>query len=297
MAGLQILEEWMLTTITHPHGVLAGTFAASGQCSIPSLTSIIHATTEWSAEDRVGVYWNAYFARLQDCLHEDFPVLRQAVGDAVFDEFAFEYLQIHPPTSYTLCRLGSQFPAFLKASRPPREREAPDWADFIADLAAFEWTLSEVFDGPGLEQLEICSATGLNSVSPDRLLDVKVVCAPCLRLENYRFPVHRFHAALKSGDTPDWPKPQASFVAVTRRAFTVQHHTLNENEFTLLQRLMVGDSLGLALEHVCGANQVLVAEVRTHIASWFQSWMQTGLVMGLSDPHLVSPVDDNIIEW
>lgn len=287
MTTLQALEEWMLTTITHPQGVLAGVAQASETAIAPSVTSAVCTTVTWSAEERLGIYWNAYFARLHECLREEFPVLRQALGDDVFDEFAFEYLQTHPPTSYTLSRLGSQLPAFLAASRPHREGEVPDWADFLADLAAFEWTLSEVFDGPGPEGFEARSLSGFERVVLDCLVDAKVACASCLRLKRYQFPVHLYHAEVKRGNHPDLPEPQPSFVALTRRAFTVQHHTLDEIEFALLQRLLAGDSLGLALEKVGGNDKVILVEVGTQIAGWFQTWVHAGFITGLTLPDSV----------
>lgn len=284
MTGLQSLEEWMLATITHPQGVLAGATQATERGSIASLTTVVHATREWSAESRLGIYWNAYFARLQECLRTEFPIVLQAVGEEAFDEFAFEYLQIHPPASYTLGRLGAEFPAFLAASRPPRDTEVPDWADFVADLARFEWTLSEVFDGPGAERIEVDSVPSFLSIHTVCLAAATVTCPTCLRLENYQFPVHLYYAAVKRGDSPELPEPQPSFVAVSRKAFTVQHFALSANEFALLQRLKAGDPLGPALETVCGTDEDRLSEVGKQIASWFHAWMRTGLIVGLQIP-------------
>lgn len=71
--------------------------------------------------DRLAVYGHAYFARLLDCLREEYPVLKHALGDEAFDAFATGYLQEHPSRSYTLFELGAKFPDFLRDTRPAAE--------------------------------------------------------------------------------------------------------------------------------------------------------------------------------
>jgi hypothetical protein len=56
---------------------------------------------------------------------------------------------------------------------------------------------------------------------------------------------------------------------------------LAEDEYSLLRRLLAGDTLGCALETVCGDDDALLAEVGTHIASWFNAWTRAGFLIGL----------------
>ena len=77
-----------------------------------------------TAAERMGIYANAYYARLLECLASFFPVLQKALGADVFESFAFEYLQHYPSKSYTLDRLGESFARFLEETRPePEEGE------------------------------------------------------------------------------------------------------------------------------------------------------------------------------
>ena len=72
--------------------------------------------------ERLEVYANAYYARLLECLRDEFPALLHAVGEEVFDGLAFGYLQAYPSTSYTLSNLSRNFARFLEETRPPRRR-------------------------------------------------------------------------------------------------------------------------------------------------------------------------------
>ncbi|MGE0378513.1 MAG: putative DNA-binding domain-containing protein, partial [Planctomycetaceae bacterium] len=123
--------------------------------------------------------------------------MRAAIGDEAFRGFVRGYLQQHPSTSYTLAELGHAFPAYLAASRPPCTGEGPDWADFLVDLATHERTYSEVFDGPGEEQLPLLCVEDLQAIPTDRWGDVRLRTAASLRLLELRFPVHEFASAVR----------------------------------------------------------------------------------------------------
>ena len=106
--------------------------------------------------ERLEVYANAYYARLLECLRDEFPALFHALGEEVFDGLAFGYLQFYPSRSYTLSDLSRQFAEYLEETRPRDDDDAngsPSWPDFMIDLARLERCYSEVFDGPGAERL------------------------------------------------------------------------------------------------------------------------------------------------
>lgn len=271
MKSLQELQEWMLTMITHPQGIAADPFA-------PELN--IRETADWSATERLGIYGNAYYARLQECLRDEYPVLRDMLGEEAFDEFSFDYLQQHPSTSYTLGRLGAQFPAFLAATRPPRVDETKvDWADFLTDLTAFEWMLSEVFDGPGDEGTPMLASTDMLSIPADRIHDATFGCAASLRLGHFRYPVPAYHAVVNAGEDSKLPAPLPTYVAVIRQDYIVKHYTMDATEWALLSHLQTGESLGEALAAVCPDDDHAAANtVGAHIAGWFARWTRYGFL-------------------
>lgn len=275
MPSLSALERWMFTVITDPGGVAAG--AETAACESRNIESaspsrVVHETSEWRAEDRLHVYWNAYVVRLQTCLRAEFPTLHSTLGDEAFDEFAAGYVQAHPSASYTLGRFGAQLSEYLAATRPRRVTNEPDWADFLIDLAAFEWTLSEVFDGPGIEQTPSLAVPNLAELSPDELLRLRFETAPCLRLRMYRFPVHAFHAETRSERAPAMPPAQSTYLAVTRRNFVVQHYELGEAEHRVLECLTSGCTLSDSLASL----NAEAGDAAMQLAEWFQRWSHAG---------------------
>lgn len=272
-------QIWFLSQIV-PSGcdsVLFRSAADDGAAQSVSnrLADTICETAHWSAKDRLDVYRNAYSIRLRDCLRDEFSVLRRTLGDETFDHFADEYIRVCPPSSYTLGRLGAKLPEFLKTTRPERTTSdgSPDWADFIAELADFEWTISEVFDGPGTENNRPeGERSPLDSKTASS--ELRFQFAPCLRLRAYQFPVHELYSLAREGAVCEFPTARPGYVAVTRQDYTVRHYDLSATEFQLLQELMLDRSLQEALESVCGDCEIRAAEVESHLQNWFARWTQ-----------------------
>lgn len=283
MPTLHELETWMLFVVTDPRGVAT---ARVGQVeSDPTaLSRRINETDQWPASQRMHVYWSAYFARLIECLRNEFPTLLCVLGDEAFDDFARGYLQAHPPHSYTLGQLGANFAAYLADTRPARHDDRPDWADCLVDLAAYEWTLSVVFDGPGGEDVEALDATELSAIPEHQWLDCTFRFVPGLTPRQFRFPVHEMHDAARRGESPTFPPSSPVCLAFSRRNFVVQHHALAVEEFQLLERLASGCRLGDALETLLNDGTMNAADVAGRLAGWFERWTRFGLLVGVNLP-------------
>jgi hypothetical protein len=269
---------WMQAVITHPDGVEAGAASpAARRClDVPEddLERVVRRSRALTASERLAIYHNAYFARLIECLREEFPALTRALGREVFDAFAFDYLQRYPSRSYTLGQLGAHFSRYLEETRPA-DGDA-GWPDFLIDLAAFEWAVNEVFDGPGAEGQPLLDAERLQAVPPQRWPEARLLAVPCLRLLRLRYPVHRYHAALRRKKRARPPQPGETFLALSRRDYVVRHYELSGPQYQLLGALLagaaVGEAIGKAAETATDL-EGLAAELR----EWFRSWAAAGL--------------------
>ena len=97
-----------------PAGVVDGIASAVARRTSTSLAaeieSVIERSSHQTSVERLEIYAGAYYARLLECLRAEYPIMAEAMGTELFDEFAVEYLQHYPSHSYTLNDLGSQFP-------------------------------------------------------------------------------------------------------------------------------------------------------------------------------------------
>lgn len=291
--SLDVVQRWFQAVVTHPDGVEGGVESEEAQRLIrlnrAELEAVIGRSRNLTAAERMGIYANAYYARLLECLASFFPVLQKALGDEVFEGFAFEYLQHYPSKSYTLDRLGESFARFLEETRPePEEGEEPGavgWPDFLIDLAVFEWNLNRVFDGPGVEGKPLLTAELLQSFPAERFAGARLIPVPCLRLLAFRFPVNAYYTAARhAGDGEELaiPDPQPEHVALTRRDFVVRRFSLTPPQHALLEKILAGAPVGEAIAAAAEISGLDDEALGAELQAWFRLWVAEGFFQSIS---------------
>jgi hypothetical protein len=301
---LDVVQQWFHAVITHPDGVAQGIESSKAQQNIvlnrDELEKVVTRSNKLGAADRLSVYANAYYARLIECLGECFPVLKKAVGEDVFNGFAFGYLQEFPSRSYTLNHIGDDFADYLDRTRPDRanepgpegieeetesqdDRPAANWPDFLIDLARLEWAIGQVFDGPGIETLDILTPDKLKQMAPESWPDAKLIPAPSLVLMTFRYPVNACFTAVMNadeGEEVELPhEPEELYLALHRQHYIVRRYELNKPQFLLLESLLAGNTVGQSIEHAAQAVEADDDHFASALHQWFQLWASHGFFL------------------
>lgn len=100
----------------------------------------ITSTENALAEHRLGTYYNAYRIRLIDSLAIDYSALEKVLGREAFETMALDYLQHYPSTQPSVRWFGANLAEYLQ-----RYYQGDD-AEFLQELARFEWAQTMVFD-------------------------------------------------------------------------------------------------------------------------------------------------------
>lgn len=286
--SLRTLQRWFQAVISDPEGVPGGIASEDAQSFVPlqedELEGVITRSRRLSAEKRLSVYANAYFARLLECLGDFFPVLKLTLGNELFRDFAFEYLQRYPSRSYTLDRLGDRFADFLSETRPDRGEDGrvpdePSWPDFLIDLARLEQTIAQVFDGPGIEGGRVLTSDDLGELSPERFGEVCLEPAPCLTLLELRFPLNEYYTTARHAEeddpAPPMPAPSTQYLAITRRDYVVRRYEVTAPQHALLTGLREGVRVGDAIVQAMSAGK-LEGDPGVLLSAWFRDWTAAG---------------------
>jgi len=302
---LDVVQQWFQAVVTHPAGVAAGAASPDAQRLVRldrgALEQLVRRSSRLSAEQRLEIYANAYYARLLECLRDTFPVLAQVLGAEAFDSFAFDYLQRYPSRSYTLYRLAESFPRFLDETRPDRQPAAdPAWPDFLIDLATLELAIAEVFDGPGAEGEPLLAPADLLALhAGGGFAAARLVPVPCLRLLRFRYPVNAFYSAVRTrlpvespatpevagaGDLP-FPDPAAEHVALSRVGFVVRRYALGPFESAVLAALVAGDTVGAAIAGAAAAAELSDDELAPRLDAAFRRWTAAGFFRAAAVPR------------
>lgn len=287
---LEQIQRWMQSVIMHRGGVTEAVDSPETRrhldVTLENLENVIRRSRSLSSADRLEIYVNAYYARLMECLEEEFAVTRYALGDELFAAMAFGYLQSYPSQSYTLGQLGANFPRYLAESRL-HAAEVPEdagssWPEFVIELATLERSMYEVYDGPGTERGGTLNPSELAKIPPTAWNRLRLVAAPCLRLHQFDHPVHEYWAGRKDGGEPVPCGPRATRLAINRRDYVVDRHELVVAEFTLLSKIAAGESLAQAIATALESSTPEDAPVEQQISVWFARWAGDGFFVGVN---------------
>ncbi len=248
------VQQWMLEAITR------------SPSDTPLSSHILLPSQRLSAEERLRVYQSAYLARLGECLRGEFPAVVAAVGDDTFNEFAVAYIERYPPGSYTLGELGRHFPEFLAELRPPKTDDAPDFGDFLVDLARYERTISEAFDAEGPETDRTSLEDRRAVRDPGEFAAGRIEFYPCVRRLRCDFPVHEYRSAVRRDESPPLPEPDETHLLIARQEFIVRRWVIPAWQSAMLERLQSGETIAAALV------TIIDATTPDAIESVFREW-------------------------
>ncbi len=150
----------------------------------------------------------------------------------------------------------------------------------MIDLARLEWTIYEVFDGPGLENEPAFSLPALLDANPDGWLDLRIRMAPCLEFLITDFAVNDHYTVVRQSEGElevDYPEPEKQYLAISRRNYIVRRYALTFPQYELLSGIKEGQTLGEALSRCADACQDdEIESLESDLARWFKNWASEG---------------------
>jgi hypothetical protein len=266
-------ERLLSELIRAPSGVEEALRRAGGGQGLlaAQLRATVSGDGERPAELRLGVYANAYFYRLLDCLREDYGALAQALGEGFFHDAIALYLLACPPRHPSIRYAGDRLAGFLgeHASAAPLRERFP-WS---ADLAALEWALQSAFDARDAEPLRGEDVAGR---PPEQWAAIELRADPSLQLLELRWPLVGLRRAferdqpLATGELR--PAPEA--VLVWRLREQPAYRRLEPDEAAALRRVAAGTRFGEVCE--CAADLVGPENAPGQAAQWLARWLADG---------------------
>jgi hypothetical protein len=250
------VQTWMLNAICGAHEHMPSAIVTDG----PRL----------SAHDRLEIYRDGYFARLTECLRDDYPVLAATLGQARFDALCREYIANHPSCSPSLNAFGRHM-AFACA-----ETTALEAPMFCSELATLEWALIEVTHAPLPVPLDL---DALRRVPPEAWNRARLIGSDALRVLSFKYPVNTHYQSYRAdGVLLPLPAAQPSATAVYRRGLVLWRLDLTPPMERVLRALLDGQPIALALARigVDESDAVAVAEAERSVMVWFSDWISSG---------------------
>jgi hypothetical protein len=271
--ALAELQAWLFERVTEPR--TQGSREPSAGVALEEL--VVAGRLEPTA--RLEVYRHGYFARLVECLEDDYPALRYALGAARFEALCHDFIERHPPSSPSLNHYGAPLAAYCRT-------RSEAWCGFAAELARLEWALVEAIHAEEGRRLDIGA---LARLGPEEWSRARLIPSPALRMLAFEYPVGEFYQrfvdrddALEAppGGVP-LPLLEWSALAVCRRDEVVWRLTLRASLAGLLERLMAGAPLLAALDEL-GSSADAGGATAQELQRAFQDWVSCGLFSEVS---------------
>lgn len=276
LQSLGAVQHWLRQLITEPSGVEAA-LAAEGDAQGAQLAALVRGDRGLAPVDRMAVYANAYFARLHDCLRDDFGALARALGSEAFHDLVKTYLMMYPPARPSLRHAGAHLVEHL-ATEPFAKiftRRCP----YVADLGQFEWAMAEAFyaaDSPILVREELAA------VAPDGWGELRFETTPSLQLLSCAWPVQVVRERFDREDA-DVAWDEAPPLAAEPTCLRIWRFD-ERVRYRAIARLEL-EALGAARAHepfaaICDrlAAEVGAVEAASRAAAFLSSWVSDGLL-------------------
>ena len=221
------------------------------------------------AAGRIGIYRGNLHAHWRRALASAYPVLRQLVGAAFFDDLAPIYGRAHPARDPDLNRFGAALTDFLAGFAPAAGHP------YLPDVARLEWAVHEAWFAPGDERR--VPAAALADLAPDAFEAACATLHPALRLHASDWAT----APLWQAHQPDGPAfPDAldvpTHALVLRPRFAVEVRVVGAAEHAALARLAAGGTFGAALDAAFDVDDGF--DVVTALRRWIGEGIVTALV-------------------
>lgn len=227
-----------------------------------------------SAQVRLGIYGDAYRARLLEALATDYAGLKKYLGDDVFDAMGLAYIERYPSQNFSLRWFGKMLSDFAVTIAPYSHHGE------IAELARFEWAQGLVFDALDVTPL---TTVELAAVAPAVWLNLRFEFQPALQLLKLKSNTPLLWSALSADETP--PPLQMHELTRTwlvwRQDLRVLFRELPDEEMMAMSAFADGCSFADVCGQLC--ERLPESQVPGYAAGLLRRWIDAGLIQKISD--------------
>jgi hypothetical protein len=227
----------------------------------PAFIGLVRGRDDCDRRTRIQVYSDAYFLRLRDVLHEDFPRVVALLGTEQFDQVVANYLEEFPSEQPSVRHLGRALAEFL------RHRE--DMPKCVADLAELEWARVEVFDAPDAESATI---EDLVSVLADDWPALRFRAIPAMQILRAKYPVHQLWSG---GESPEVSAAETSLRVWRKNDYEVLHAPMDARESAALHKMVSGEPFAAICESFADLPEPQAAQETTGLLA---RWIEDGII-------------------
>jgi hypothetical protein len=221
---------------------------------------------------RLSIYGDGYRSRLIEALEANFPVLRELLGEADFESMGAAYVRAQPSQFFSIRYYGNALADFLASE--PQYAAAP----VLAELAKWEWAMTEVFDAADAEPI---GADALAAVPPERWAELRFEWHPSIRRLALAWNAPQIWKAVSDGAEPPEVtlSPEPEQWLLWRQDLRTYFRSLQPAEVVVLDAARRMQPFG----ELCAllSDELGEAQAPAKAAAFLREWVRSGLLTAI----------------
>ena len=234
-----------------------------------TIESHVLGTERVPVATRLAIYGDGYRARLAEALQANFPVLSELLGEEDFAALADAYIRTHDSPFFSIRYYGNALSEFLAT--------APEYAGaaVLAELARWEWAMTEVFDAPDAASIGV---SDLAHVAPGDWAELRFEWHPSVRRLALSWNAPQIWKAVSDeGEPPEVVfNPEPVEWLLWRHELQTFFRSLQPGEALALAAAREGQSFG----EICALLSAELGETEApaKAAGFLRNWVESGLL-------------------
>lgn len=192
---------------------------------------IMEASSGPTRRERLAIYAEGWYLRLEESLRDDYPALHRSLGLERWQAVVMTYMRKHPSRSFTLSRFGDALPDFLAAT------DAIPATRWQIDLAMLEraYYKARIAANPKPWALD-----ELKKATPETVANLTFELQPGVSLLSSAWKINEFRLNKSLAKPENIPQR----LLVYRKGLQRHVRSLEASEYDFLNNVAIGISLG-----------------------------------------------------
>src|SRR3569833_1675438 len=219
---------------------------------------------------RLGIYGDGYVSRMIEALEANFPVLSRLLGEEDFGALGTSYVRSHDSPFFSIRYYGNGLAGFLVIDF------AYAGVPVLADLARWEWAMTEVFDAADADPI---TTEALARIAPESWAGLRFDWHPSVRRLALAWNAPQIWKAITDEAEPPEFSVSAEPVEwlLWRQDLRTYFRSLQPAEAAALDAAREGRSFG----ELCAllSEKLGEAEAPAKAAGFLRDWIDSGLII------------------
>jgi len=234
----------------------------------------IVSTEKLSNIERLAIYGNAYYSRLEEVLQGDFEAIHTLLGDEEFSLLCRRYTEACPSTYFSVRWFGKDMAKYLRSTEPYSRHP------YLYEMARFEWLFTDAFDA---EDIATVTEADIAQIPAESWPTLTIFLHPSVSWFTYGWNILPVWKAIKDNEEvpvlQELEGPESCLI--WRQELITKYRTLDQRESLVIQAFAENKNFAEWCELLISAGDS-PESVPLITAGILKAWLSLGMISGFT---------------